>query len=585
MKPNDIFNIDEAMMAGGRDAYATEGEVYDLEKEYGAPFPKAKKRSVDVDQEPYPYSQADDEAYFREIWRKNKLAKQKAERDADHDRLATGTNEGVTEGNAPQSVMARNPDQAYQMLSGRPVKGFTVDVLCPDQQTVNNIQRALGSAYTIEQDNSIVGNGIGIEIISPLFGGRNAQQAFQSLIAIIDQNGGQFNNSTQIKIYFQNEGVAENAEYDDEAGMVDNNLATMERAIQGIDEIVHPGSNLPEWCQEKIAQAKGMLINVWDYMKSEQETGHMAEAEGDCEGLPHLTPELAKHISQQIDTEGPHAVEKSIEWGDGAADELLAKIKEMLDDYASMNAEAESMFEAFEEYVAENNLSEDVYDTYSDEMIVEVAAWQKKSGKNRNGGLNRKGVASYRREHPGSKLQTAVTTKPSKLKPGSKAAKRRKSFCARMGGMKGPMKDKHGKPTRKALALRKWNCESVEQLGQMILEAKNGLWANIHAKRERIKHGSHERMRTPGSKGAPTAQAFKDSQKTSKKNESAIPNYADMFESKLNEFASCGGTGGIATSMSVGNPAAGGLFGGSYTQKNSPFAKKTKKRTGKMIKR
>ena len=89
--------------------------------------------------------------------------------------------------------------------------------------------------------------------------------------------------------------------------------------------------------------------------------------------------------------------------------------------------------------------------------LDEVAAWQKKSGKNKTGGLNQKGVNSYRREHPGSKLQTAVTTKPSKLKPGSKAAKRRKSFCARMSGVKGPMK-KDGKPTRKALALRKWNC-------------------------------------------------------------------------------------------------------------------------------
>jgi hypothetical protein len=90
--------------------------------------------------------------------------------------------------------------------------------------------------------------------------------------------------------------------------------------------------------------------------------------------------------------------------------------------------------------------------------VDETAAWQKKSGKNKNGGLNQKGVDSYRREHPGSKLQTAVTTKPSKLKPGSKDAKRRKSFCARMSGVDGPMKDENGKPTRKALALRKWNC-------------------------------------------------------------------------------------------------------------------------------
>jgi len=85
-------------------------------------------------------------------------------------------------------------------------------------------------------------------------------------------------------------------------------------------------------------------------------------------------------------------------------------------------------------------------------------AWTRKEGKNPEGGLNAKGVASYRAANPGSKLKTAVTTKPSKLKAGSKDAKRRKSFCARMSGVKGPMKKPNGKPTRKALSLRKWNC-------------------------------------------------------------------------------------------------------------------------------
>jgi hypothetical protein len=107
------------------------------------------------------------------------------------------------------------------------------------------------------------------------------------------------------------------------------------------------------------------------------------------------------------------------------------------------------------------------------EILVETAAWKRKEGKSKTGGLNKKGVASYRKEHPGSKLQTAVTTKPSKLKKGSKASKRRKSFCARMGGMKGPMKKPNGKPTRKALALRKWNCESVEQLENMLMLAES----------------------------------------------------------------------------------------------------------------
>lgn len=64
-------------------------------------------------------------------------------------------------------------------------------------------------------------------------------------------------------------------------------------------------------------------------------------------------------------------------------------------------------------------------------------------------GLTQKGVEKYRRQNPGSKLQTAVTTPPSKLKPGSKAAKRRKSFCARSRGWTG----ERGKAAR-----RRWNC-------------------------------------------------------------------------------------------------------------------------------
>jgi hypothetical protein len=88
-------------------------------------------------------------------------------------------------------------------------------------------------------------------------------------------------------------------------------------------------------------------------------------------------------------------------------------------------------------------------------------AWQREEGKDPSGGLNRKGVMSYRRENPGSKLQTAVTTKPSKLKTGSKAAKRRKSFCARMSGMKKKLtsaKTARDPNSRINKSLRKWNC-------------------------------------------------------------------------------------------------------------------------------
>ena len=94
--------------------------------------------------------------------------------------------------------------------------------------------------------------------------------------------------------------------------------------------------------------------------------------------------------------------------------------------------------------------------------------WNKVNHHDKTNGLSQKAVNAYRHEHPGSHLQTAVTTKPSKLKAGSKAAKRRKSFCARMSGNKGPMKKPNGKPTPKALALRRWNCESIEEMRQLI---------------------------------------------------------------------------------------------------------------------
>jgi hypothetical protein len=100
----------------------------------------------------------------------------------------------------------------------------------------------------------------------------------------------------------------------------------------------------------------------------------------------------------------------------------------------------------------------DYMESESSEIDEAAPAWTRKEGKNPTGGLNAKGVASYRRANPGSKLKMAVTTPPSKLDPDGKAAGRRRSFCARMGGSKGPMKDEKGQPTRKALALRKWNC-------------------------------------------------------------------------------------------------------------------------------
>jgi len=87
--------------------------------------------------------------------------------------------------------------------------------------------------------------------------------------------------------------------------------------------------------------------------------------------------------------------------------------------------------------------------------------WQKINRKDKTDGLSRKAVKAYRRENPGSKLQTAVTKDPKKLKKGSKSAKRRLSFCRRMKGMKKKLtsaKTRRDPDSRINKALRRWNC-------------------------------------------------------------------------------------------------------------------------------
>ena len=126
-----------------------------------------------------------------------------------------------------------------------------------------------------------------------------------------------------------------------------------------------------------------------------------------------------------------------------SVDDQFDLIEEMVMDLAETNSiDPEAIWETLE--------------SVDDVELLEYAI-DAKGHKSSTGGLTKKGVDAYNAKSGGN-LQMAVTTKPSKLKPGSKAANRRKSFCARMGGVEGPMKDDKGRPTRKALALKKWNC-------------------------------------------------------------------------------------------------------------------------------
>ena len=142
---------------------------------------------------------------------------------------------------------------------------------------------------------------------------------------------------------------------------------------------------------------------------------------------------------------------------------MKKKGNRMVPDCVPKNEEVEAQFDLIEDMVMaiaeQHNLDPEMvwekFEEVSDEELFEAAV-DAKGHKSSTGGLTQKGRDAYNAK--GGNLQAPVTTPPSKLKAGSKAANRRKSFCARMGGMEGAMKKPNGEPTRKALALRKWNC-------------------------------------------------------------------------------------------------------------------------------
>jgi len=142
---------------------------------------------------------------------------------------------------------------------------------------------------------------------------------------------------------------------------------------------------------------------------------------------------------------------------EGVAEDLTEEfdlIENIIEDIAAYNGvDAETVWEDLE------SLTED--ELYAFAVTSQLNEdWQKANKKDRTAGMSQKAVNAYRRENPGSKLKTAVTTKPSKLKRGSKASKRRKSYCSRSRGQMKMHSISCAKTPDKAIckARRRWNC-------------------------------------------------------------------------------------------------------------------------------
>jgi hypothetical protein len=117
---------------------------------------------------------------------------------------------------------------------------------------------------------------------------------------------------------------------------------------------------------------------------------------------------------------------------------------------------AADYLDAAADYVDSGEMKAEEYSNWRSDFGLSED-WQKVNRKDKTDGLSQKAVNAYRRENPGSKLQTAVTEK----KPTGKRAKRRKSFCRRMKGMKDKLtsaKTARDPDSRINKSLRNWNC-------------------------------------------------------------------------------------------------------------------------------
>jgi hypothetical protein len=208
------------------------------------------------------------------------------------------------------------------------------------------------------------------------------------------------------------------------------------------------------------AKARAAHFDKMD-KKSDSDPSAYEPAPGDA----NAKTKLSKHTIKYRQMFGEDMDEEIYEacWDTHKQIGMKKKGNRMVPDCVPKNEELEAQFDLIESVVEEmamlHNLDPEYiwekFEQFSDEELLEYAV-DAKGHKSSTGGLTQKGRDAYNAK--GANLQAPVTTSPSKLKAGSKAANRRKSFCARMGGMEGSMKKPNGEPSRKALALRKWNC-------------------------------------------------------------------------------------------------------------------------------
>ena len=228
-----------------------------------------------------------------------------------------------------------------------------------------------------------------------------------------------------------------NEEKDHEYSMARSELSTVMNAARRLKKKMKGEGNIEAWVQSKITKAADYIDTAADYIDSKESKVNEDVTIEDANGNTFLQIiDIIK--ADRLVKEGKKMKGEDPCW---KGYEMIGKKKKGGKEVPNCVPKEGKSFDSF--------------------MTEASPAWQRKEGKNSEGGLNKKGIASYRKENPGSNLSLAVTTKPSELKKGSKSANRRKSFCSRMSGMKKKLtsaKTANDPNSRINKSLRKWNC-------------------------------------------------------------------------------------------------------------------------------
>jgi hypothetical protein len=230
----------------------------------------------------------------------------------------------------------------------------------------------------------------------------------------------------------------ESKEPDHEYSMARSELSTIISAAKRLRGKLKGEGNIEAWVQSKITKAADYIDAAADYLDSGEHNVQGSMDEACWSGYKKVG--MKKKGKKMV----PNCVPESVSIEDANGNPYVEFIDIIKPEALKPSKGIGSRL------LGEKKL----YSNWREELAED---WQSVNRKDKTDGLSQKAVNAYRRENPGSKLQTAVTEK----KPKGKRAKRRKNFCSRMSGMKSKLtsaKTARDPDSRINKALRRWNC-------------------------------------------------------------------------------------------------------------------------------